>query len=311
MFPAHRLLHVVRLLAAVSVTAVVVLSTTPASARGLVPVPAAASPNLWAEIEADCFGDGSSPGVRWRAGNDTNGSHLLSLTRNGDVVYDVVIGPGEEQTSVLHATHWEDSYQHFQMWWKSQDQVLAQAKLWLNCIEPELEVSFDPADVLGAPCSGPVTAKVRNSGTQNGQVRILHDGALLDQFVVPTGSEVEIDVEADAGTWLAGTVWDHGAHELFFETNVVDCPDAPPEPSDLPEPHEQPQHEAQFEDEPGPESESEEAELVVDRDTGLLPGRQSPVAPPAEPGAGAPWVLGLAVLAGAAAVTAGLVTARR
>ncbi len=328
MFPTTRRLTAIRLLTAAAVSALVMLAATPANAGELAPVPAAPQPNLWAEIETECFGDGSSPGIRWRAGNNTNGTHVLSLIRNDSVVYDVVIAPGEEKTSALHAAHWDDTFQHFQMRWKSQDQVLAQAKPWLNCVEPELAVSFDPADVDGAPCSGPVTATVHNSGTQNGEVRIVHGGDLVDHFVVATGSAVGVDLDAEAGTWLAGTVWDHGAHEFFFEVAVVDCPDAPSEPG--PEPAPDPNGDGPLGEpgelgEPGlvdelpspvtadrsPAPDAEVTGLTLDREISLLLARQPSDDTLAAPGGATPWILGFAVLLGAAALTARIVTARR
>jgi hypothetical protein len=206
---------------------------TPAAALELAPTPAEPKPSLWAEITTECFGTpATTPGIRWRIGNNTNGPHVFGVVHQGSKVYDVVVHPGEVKTSALNAPHWEDTFQSFKVVWSSQDVVLAQLKPWLNCTEPDLAVTFDATDAEGQPCAGPLAITVTNSGTQNGQVKILVGNLVVHQAVVATDGSVTLDLVAATGDWIAASFLNHGLHELFFGIQVVECPDDPPAPPD-------------------------------------------------------------------------------
>jgi hypothetical protein len=236
------MLRTIRLLFATVIVALLAAGAAPpARALELAPPPAEPKPSLWAEIETECFGaHGTTPGIRWKAGNNTNAKHIVALFHNGGHVYDVMVEPGEVKTGALNAPQWEDTSQSFAVVWKSQDVTLAQIKPWLNCTEPELSVTYSATDAMGAPCAGPLTVTVANSGNQNAEVRILLQQAVVQHVVIQPGTSVGVEMEAVAGNSIAGTVWDHGAHEFFFGTQAVDCdedddggegePPAPPEP---------------------------------------------------------------------------------
>jgi hypothetical protein len=197
----------------------------------LAPVPQEPKPNLWAEFEVDCFSGGTSPGVRWRAGNNTNGTHIFSLLHNDKLVFDFKVEPGETKSSALHSHLWEDSYQFFEIKWTSQDKRLAATQPWLNCVEPELTYTFGEVDHNGDPCAGLVDIEFTNDGTQTAQVRLGVGGpAHESQFTVGTGATEAKQIHVGAGTIVWASYLNHGHHEYFLEAKAVDCDEDLPDP---------------------------------------------------------------------------------
>jgi hypothetical protein len=211
-----------RLLVVAVLVGTTLLAVQPAAAIDVeAPAPTEPKPSLWAEIDKECFG--STPGVRWTIGNNTNGPHLFGVYHNGDLVHEVKVDPGEVKTSAFNSPHWEDTHQQFQIVWQSQGTVLAQLKPWLDCIQPELTATVGTTDPDGNACAGTVALSVTNTGTQNANVQFIKDHSVMKTLVVATGATTTVEFEAAPGAGIAAAYLNHGLHELFFGTVTVDC----------------------------------------------------------------------------------------
>lgn len=224
-----------RLLVVSAFVGSLLVAAHPAGAVDLeAPAPTDPKPGLWAEIDKECFG--TSPGVRWRVGNNTNGPHLFGIYREGSLVFEVKVDPGEVKSSAMHSPLWEDTHQHFQIAWQSQGTVLAQLKPWLNCIEPDPSATVASTGAGGNACAGTVAVTVVNTGTQNADVKIIKDHSVVKNVLVGTDAAVTVEFEAEPGAGIAATYLNHGLYEFFFETVAVECtsdkPDTPAPPDD-------------------------------------------------------------------------------